>query len=116
MEMASRAKPSRLRREILSLAREMHANGTMNDDDYRMITLRDFKRTTPPPDRAYQPLSGEEIRALRERANMSQAVFARCLNLTAGYVSQLERSAKRPTSAALALLDVIRRKGIEAIL
>lgn len=47
---------------------------------------------------------------------MSQAVFARHLNLTVGYVSQLERGAKRPTGAALALLNVIRRKGIEAIL
>ena len=62
------------------------------------------------------PLSGEEIRALREQAHMSQAVFARCLNLTVGYVSQLERGAKRPTGPALALLDVIRRKGIEAII
>ncbi len=47
---------------------------------------------------------------------MSQAVFAHCLNVTVGYVSQLERGAKRPTGAALALLNVIRRKGIEAIL
>jgi putative transcriptional regulator len=47
---------------------------------------------------------------------MSQAVFARYLNLTVGYVSQLERGTKRPTGAALALLNVIKRKGIEAIL
>jgi len=47
---------------------------------------------------------------------MSQAVFARHLNLTVGYVSQLERGTKQPTGAALALLNVIRRKGIEAIL
>jgi hypothetical protein len=32
-----------------------------------------------------------------------------------GYVSQLERGAKRPSGPALILLDVIRRKGIEAI-
>ncbi len=47
---------------------------------------------------------------------MSQAVFAHLLNLTTGYVSQLERGAKRPTGAALVLLNVIRRKGIEVIL
>ena len=47
---------------------------------------------------------------------MSQAVFAHHLNVTTGYVSQLERGTKRPTGAALALLNVIRRKGIEAIL
>ncbi len=32
-------------------------------------------------------LSPAEIRKLRERANMSQAVFARFLNVTTGYVS-----------------------------
>jgi putative transcriptional regulator len=61
-------------------------------------------------------LEPEEIRTLRERANMSQAVFARLLNVTTGYVSQLERGAKRPTGPALALLHVIKRKGIDAIL
>jgi putative transcriptional regulator len=63
-----------------------------------------------------EPLTGEDIRAMRERANLSQAVFAHYLNVTVGYVSQLERGAKRPTGAALVLLNVIRRKGIEAIL
>ncbi len=47
---------------------------------------------------------------------MSQSVFAHCLNLTTGYVSQLERGVKKPTGPALVLLNVIRRKGIEAIL
>jgi putative transcriptional regulator len=56
------------------------------------------------------------MRSLRERADMSQAVFARTLNLSVGYVSQLKRGAKRPTDPALALLDLIRRKGVEAIL
>jgi putative transcriptional regulator len=62
------------------------------------------------------PITGAHIRAMRTRAKLSQAVFARYLNLTVGYVSQLERGAKQPTGAALALLNVIRRKGIEAIL
>ena len=53
---------------------------------------------------------------MRERANMSQAVFARCLNVTVSYVSQLERGAKRPSGAALALFNMIRRTGVEAIL
>jgi len=47
---------------------------------------------------------------------MSQAVFAKHLNLTVGYISQLERGTKRPTGAALVLLNVIRRKGMEGIL
>jgi len=62
------------------------------------------------------PITAAQIRAMRERANMSQAVFAHHLNLTVGYISQLERGAKQPTGAALALLNVIHRKGIEVIL
>ena len=61
--------------------------------------------------RTAKPISGEEIRKLREQANLSQAAFARYLNLTLGYISQLERGAKQPKGPALALLNVIRRKG-----
>jgi putative transcriptional regulator len=34
----------------------------------------------------------------------------------ARYLAQLERGVKEPTGAALALLNVIKRKGIEVIL
>ena len=105
--------PSRLRQEMLELAGEMHANGTIVDASYRKITMRDINKAEAV---TLAPLTGEDIRALRERAKMSQAVFAKYLNLTVGYVSQLEREIKRPTGPALALLNVIRRKGIEAIL
>jgi putative transcriptional regulator len=91
-----------------------HASGIMNDAAYEKITLRHLKRVETAP--AAAPLTGDDIRAIREHARMSQAVFAQYLNLTVGYVSQLERGAKRPTGAALVLLNVIRRKGIEAIL
>jgi len=67
-------------------------------------------------DEPIKPITAKDIRELRERAHLSQAVFAHYLNLTAGYVSQLERGAKRPTGPALVLLNIIRRKGIEVIL
>jgi putative transcriptional regulator len=56
-----------------------------------------------------EPRTGEDISAIREQAHMSQAVFAHYLNLTVGYMPQLERDSKRPTGSALALLNVIRR-------
>jgi putative transcriptional regulator len=95
------------------MSKDMHDLGIMDDATYRKITMRDVGKAGAA---TFAPLTGEEIRALRERAHMSQAVFARHLNLTVGYVSQLERGAKRPTGPALALLDVIRRKGVEAII
>jgi putative transcriptional regulator len=98
------------------MSKDMHRLGLMDDETYRKITMREVKRSGEIRNPAFLPLTGDEIRALRERAQMSQAVFARRLNLTAGYVSQLERGARRPSGPTLALLDLIRRKGIEAIL
>jgi putative transcriptional regulator len=106
-------KPSRLAKELLQTAEGMRGAGMLDRKTYEKITMRHLGQSHIP---SVSPITSKQIRAIRERANMSQAVFARHLNLTVGYVSQLERGAKRPTGAALALLNVIRRKGIEAIL
>jgi putative transcriptional regulator len=108
-----RKKPSKLARALLETADEMHEAGLLDKATHEKITLRHLGPETTPK---LAPITGSQIRKLRERAKMSQAVFARHLNVTVGYVSQLERGAKRPTGAALALLNVIHRKGIDAIL
>jgi putative transcriptional regulator len=110
---AKNKKPSRLTKALLETAEDMHRGGLLDEAAYAKITMRHLdagKRAEP------EPLTGEDIRAIREKAHMSQSVFAHHLNVTAGYISQLERGAKRPKGPALVLLDVIRRKGIEAIL
>ena len=107
---------ARLTKELLETARDMHASGIMDDAAYEKITMRHLGRGAKLPAAMAAAITGDDIRAIREGARMSQAVFARYLNLTVGYVSQLERGAKRPTGPALVLLDLIRRKGIEAIL
>jgi putative transcriptional regulator len=104
-------RPSRLREALLETADGMLRTGIVTKAEHGKITGR-LLGTRPAP----RVLSGDEIRAMRERAKMSQAVFALHLNVTTGYVSQLERGIKHPTGAALALLNVIHRKGIEAIL
>jgi putative transcriptional regulator len=104
---------SRLTRELLEMSEDMHRLGIMDDSTHAKITLRHLGEHTPV---TAAPITGPEIRQLREQARLSQAVFARYLNLTVGYVSQLERGTKQPAGPALVLLNVIRRKGIEAIL
>lgn len=103
---------SRLDEALLEMAHDYRGT-LLSEETSDKITMRVLGENAPP-----QPvqLTPAEIRRLREKAGMSQAVFARYLNLTTGYISQLERGAKRPTGAALALLNVIRRKGIEAII
>lgn len=109
----AKARTSRLTKELLDTARDMRASSLLTRAEHEKITMR-HRDDIPAAVKA--SLSGREIKALRQRANLSQAVFANYLNLTVGYVSQLERGVKRPTGPALVLLDVIRRKGIEAIL
>ena len=109
----AKKKPSRLAKALLETADGMRKAGLLDRAMHEKITLRHLGPEHAPKVAA---ITGAQIRKLRERANMSQAVFARHLNLTVGYVSQLERGAKQPTGAALALLNVIQRKGIEAIL
>ena len=103
---------SRLTKELLETARDMRASGLLTKAAHEKITMRH----TGMPRAVTVKLTGKDIKALREKANLSQAVLATYLNVTAGYISQLEREAARPKGAALVLLDVIRRKGIEAIL
>jgi putative transcriptional regulator len=111
--MTKKTKPGRLTRALLETADDMRRAGIMGAATHGKITLRHLGDQAAA---TAEPMTGKEIRSLRERAHVSQAVFARYLNLTVGYVSQLERGAKRPTGPALVLLNVIRRKGIEAIL
>jgi putative transcriptional regulator len=111
-KMTKKKQPSRLTRALLETAGDLRRVGVMGAAAHEKITLRHLGDRPAP---AAEPISGKEIRALRERAHLSQAVLARYLNLTVGYVSQLERGTKRPTGPALALLNVIRRKGIEAL-
>ncbi|MBV8739290.1 MAG: helix-turn-helix domain-containing protein [Alphaproteobacteria bacterium] len=112
--MATKRKhPSRLTKALLETADDMRRAGIIDEMAHAKITLPHLGDKA---DVVTEPISGDDIRKLREEAHMSQAVFARCLNLTVGYVLQLERGAKRPTGPALVLLNVIRRKGIEVIL
>jgi putative transcriptional regulator len=105
--------PSRLTKALLETADDMRRAGVIDALTHAKVTLRHLGNKA---DVVTEPISGPEIRKLREDAHLSQAVFARYLNLTVGYVSQLERGAKRPSGPALVLLNIIRRKGIEAIL
>jgi len=112
--MASRKKSSsRLTEAILETASDMRRLGMLDKARHEQITIRHLGKQSV---LAAEPISAKEIRKLRKGSRLSQAAFARCLNLTAGYISQLERGTKEPKGAALALLNVVRRKGVEVVL
>ena len=88
-------------------ASDLHDAGVM---DKR--TLRKFDALCLTPVR---PMPPREIRAIRERERVSQAVFARYLNDSTGLISQWERGEKRPAGTSLKLLTLIEKNGLAAI-
>jgi putative transcriptional regulator len=88
-------------------ASDLHDAGIM---DKR--TLREFDQLCLTPVR---PMGATDIRALRARERVSQAVFARYLNVTTGLVSQWERGEKHPAGASLKLLTLVDQRGLAAI-
>ena len=61
------------------------------------------------------PLTPKQIKALREREQVSQTVFANYLNVTPNLVSKWERGEKRPSGPALKLLSLVEKHGIRAV-
>lgn len=62
-----------------------------------------------------EPMGPEEIKALREREQVSQPVFASYLNVRRDAVSKWERGEKRPNGPSLKLLNLVKAKGLAAI-
>jgi putative transcriptional regulator len=111
--MTKAKKISQFSEALLEMAADQHSLGLMNDAAYHKITVRHLGERAH---RLSKPISPKEIRSIRKRAKLSQAAMASMLNLTPGYVSQLERGTKEPKGPSLALLNIIRNKGFEAIL
>jgi len=76
---------------------------TIRDFDVRCLTT-------------VEDLAPEQIREIRDRAAMSQGIFAQVLNVTTNLVSKWERGEKHPSGTSLKLLSLAKTKGIDAIL
>ncbi|MEA2822156.1 MAG: putative transcriptional regulator [Bradyrhizobium sp.] len=111
--MTKTTKTSRLVKEMLETADDMLKVGLMDAATHEKITMRHLGRARA---RKVVQITPKQIRSMREQANISQAVFAHYLNISVDYLSKLERGEKHPTGAALALLNVVKRKGLEVIL
>lgn len=62
-----------------------------------------------------EALTPAEIKAIRQRERVSQAVFAAYLHVTTGLVSKWERGEKKPQGASLKLLNLVRKKGLDVV-
>ena len=100
--------PSRILESVHETARDLHAAAFI---DKRRMREYDALCLAPVP--AY---SSTKIRALRHRYKLSQAVLASVLNTSLSTVRQWEIGEKHPSGPSLKLLDLLDRKGLEALI
>lgn len=89
-------------------ARDLHRLGFI---DQRKMRKFDFLCLDPIPD-----YNSEKVRALRHRFNLSQAVLASVLNTSLSTVRQWEVGDKHPSGSSQKLLNLLERKGLEALI
>jgi len=76
-------------------------------------TMRDFDVMCLPPIRDFE---AKEIKRMRLRAKVSQNVFARYLNASVSTIKQWENGDKHPRGPSLKLLNLVKDKGLEALI
>jgi putative transcriptional regulator len=100
-------KRSRLLTEVHETASALHRSGSIDKQ-----TMREFDALALP---RVRDLSPKQIRAVRQRARMSQAVFAAFLNTSVSTVQKWEVGEKKPSGPSLKLLNVIDQKGVDVL-
>ena len=106
--MAMAKRKSRILDELHETVSGLHEAGLINQrrkaefDALHRLAIADM-----PP---------EKIKQLREKEQVSQAVFAAVLNTSLSTVQKWEVGDQRPSGPSLKLLSLIERKGFHAVL
>jgi putative transcriptional regulator len=104
---STKATPSAITRMVHSTAKDLFAVGAIDQ-----ATMREFDALCLPKVPNY---TAKQIKDLRNRNKCSQPVFAAYLNVTPSSLKQWESGAKKPAAAARKLLNVVERKGLNAL-
>lgn len=97
--------------DILASVRKT-AKGLQRAGVIDKATMREFDALCLTP---VEPMAPEDIKALRQREQVSQPVFAQYLNVRRDAVSKWERGEKKPNGPSLKLLNLVKAKGLQAI-
>ena len=106
--MAVTNRKSRILDEMHDTARGLHRA--------RLIDKRRMREFDALCGIGVEPLPPQIIKELREQANLSQTVFAVVLNTSVSTVQKWEIGDRKPSGPSLKLLNLIKRKGLEAVL
>ncbi|WP_192485404.1 MULTISPECIES: helix-turn-helix domain-containing protein [Cysteiniphilum] len=94
-----------IRETINDLSNDLYTTGIIDKQ-----TLRDLTELSTPNIYEY---TGEDIKEIRERQNVSQAVFAKFLNISPAMVRSLEQGQRKAQGAILKLINIVDDKGLK---
>ncbi len=106
MKRADKTK-KRLLKEAHEMAQDLHKVGAMD-----ITTMREFDALCISE---VHDLTPTMIKKIRKNAGVSQAVLAKIINVSDAAVKQWERGERKPSGAALKLLNLVEAKGISAV-
>lgn len=92
-----------------AMAKRFHANGSIDQITMRKIDALTLNSTL-------NDMGAEQIQSIRKREGISQSVLATILNMSNESVKKWEQGKSKPQGAALRLLSLIERNGIQAII
>jgi len=85
------------------------AKGLYDNEIINKTTLRDITDESYPNLYEY---TGSEIQDIREREQVSQAVFAKYLNISSAMVRGLEQGQRKAQGAILKLINIVDKNGL----
>lgn len=92
---------------IHAQATALHTAGAISK-----ATMRKFDESCLAAPEALPP---DQIKKIREQANVSQPVFAKYLNTSESTIQKWESGSKHPSGMALKLLFVVQKHGLEVL-
>ncbi len=95
-------------KSVRSTGKDLKKGGLVDD-----ITMKNIENLCIPDVQEYSP---EKIVSIRKKFSLSQAALASIFNISPSTVQKWEQGNKKPAGASRKLLDIIERKGLEALI
>jgi len=93
---------------ITSTVQDLNKSGLVDD-----ITMKNIENLCIPEVKEYSP---QKIISIRKKLSLSQAALASIFNISPSTVQKWEQGNKKPAGASKKLLDIIERKGLDALI
>ncbi|OGT52725.1 MAG: transcriptional regulator [Gammaproteobacteria bacterium RIFCSPHIGHO2_12_FULL_41_15] len=98
----------RLLKEAHEIVKDLHDAGIAD-----ITTMKEFNALCLSET---HDLSPTKIKEIRRCSGVSQAVFAKIINVSVAAIKQWERGERKPSGPALKILNLVETKGLDTIL